>query len=413
MKKIFDEICVIGLGFVGLTTALSFANKNYKVLGVDNNKKLVSLLQKNKIPFFEPHLREKLKKLQKNKKLFINSKLNLDKNKNYLIFICVGTPLKNNSFYDLDNLIKVVKLVEKQASKKAYIFIKSTILPGTTKKINKIIKNKNIVACNNPEFLREGNAWEDFNYADKIVVGYEKSIFKKITLKIYKKFNGKIILVNSDTGEIIKQLSNAMLSTLISFSNNFALLAEKYSGINIKSAFDAIKLDKRFYGNPAQISSYLHPGFGFGGYCLPKDISAIAKFSQKYNQSSFFRNVIKVNKDIFNMQLNKILSKIKKNNTIFFLGLSFKEGTDDIRFSQPLKLAKELIKRDNKKIILCDNLAFNNLKNYFKKENIKVVKKPYYNNKILYILCNKENIFLNFLKRIPKKQIIDLKYTLN
>jgi len=131
VKKIFDEICVIGLGFVGLTTALSFANKNYKVLGVDSNEKLVSSLQKNKIPFFEPHLGEKLKKLQKNKKLFINSKLKLDKNKNYLIFICVGTPLKKNSFYDLDNLIKVVKLVEKQVSKKAYIFIKSTILPGT------------------------------------------------------------------------------------------------------------------------------------------------------------------------------------------------------------------------------------------------------------------------------------------
>ncbi len=413
MNKIFDEICVIGLGFVGLTTALSFANKNYKVLGVDSNEKLVSSLQKNKIPFFEPHLGEKLKKLQKNKKLFINSKLKLDKNKNYLIFICVGTPLKKNSFYDLDNLIKVVKFVEKQVSKKAYIFIKSTILPGTTKKINKIIKNKNIIACNNPEFLREGNAWKDFNYADKIVVGYEKNIFKEITLKIYKRFNGKIILVNSDTGEIIKQLSNSMLSTLISFSNNFALLAEKHSGIDIKSAFDAIKLDKRFCGNPAQISSYLHPGFGFGGYCLPKDISAIAKFSQKYNQSSFFRNVIKVNKDIFKLQLNKILRKIKKNNTIFFLGLSFKEGTDDIRFSQPLKLAKELIKRDHKKIVLCDNLAFNNLKKYFVKENIKVVKKPYYSNKILYILCNKEKIFLNFLKKIPKKQIIDLKYTLN
>ena len=81
MQKLFDEICVIGLGFVGLTTALSFANKNYKVLGIDNNKKLVSLLKKNKIPFFEPHLKKKLKNLQKNKKLIINSKLDLKKNK--------------------------------------------------------------------------------------------------------------------------------------------------------------------------------------------------------------------------------------------------------------------------------------------------------------------------------------------
>jgi len=410
VQKLFDEICVIGLGFVGLTTALSFANKNYKVLGIDNNKKLVSLLKKNKIPFFEPHLKKKLKNLQKNKKLLINSKLDLKKNKKYLIFICVGTPLRRDSSYDLSSIIKVVKLLEKKVYKNTYIFIKSTITPGTTKKIIKIIKNKKILVCNNPEFLREGKAWNDFNFADKIVVGYENKIFKKIALQIYKKFNAEMILVNSNTGEFIKQLSNAMLSSLISFSNNFALLAEKIEGIDIKTAFNSIKLDNRFFGKPAQISSYLHPGLGFGGYCLPKDISAIAKFSRKYKQSSFFKNVIKINKDIFKVQLNKILKSVKKTEKICLLGLSFKEGTDDIRFSQPLKLARELIKKKYEKIILCDNLAFDNLKKNFGNKNIKVIKKPSYDKQTYYILCNKEDLFINFLKKIPTKQVIDLRY---
>ncbi len=412
MKKLFDEICVVGLGFVGLTTALSFADKNYKVIGIDKDEKLVKSLENNKIPFFEPFLNKKLKSLKK-KNFSINSQYKLQKNKKYLFFICVGTPLKKNLTYDISNLIKTVKLIEKKVSNDAYIFIKSTILPGTTKKIENLIKKKNIIICNNPEFLREGHAWKDFNYADKIVVGYEKKIVKEVTQIVYGKFKSKILFVNPETSELIKQLSNALLSTLISFSNNFAMLAEKFKGVDIKSAFDSIKLDGRFFGKPAQISSYIHPGFGFGGYCLPKDIAAISKFSEKYNQSSFFKSVIKINRDIFNMQLNKVLNSTKKNSFICFLGLSFKEDTDDIRFSQPLKFVNALIRRNYKNLILCDKLAFEKLKKIYEKKNIQVLKKPNYNSRTKYILCNKDRVFLRFLKKIPHKQIIDLKYTID
>ena len=120
--------------------------------------------------------------------------------------------------------------------------------------------------------------------------------------------------------------------------------------------------------------------------------------------------MIKINKDIFKVQLNKILKSVKKTEKICLLGLSFKEGTDDIRFSQPLKLARELIKKKYEKIILCDNLAFDNLKKNFGNKNIKVIKKPSYDKQTYYILCNKEDLFINFLKKIPTKQVIDLRY---
>ena len=116
-----------------------------------------------------------------------------------------------------------------------------------------------------------------------------------------------------------------MLSSMISFSNNFALLAEKHKNIDIKKSFNAIQLDKRFFESPSEISSYIFPGIGFGGYCLPKDIEAISKFAKKYRQHNFFQNIIKINSDIFKMHLQKILNNTKKNQTIFIMGLSFKE----------------------------------------------------------------------------------------
>ena len=113
------------------------------------------------------------------------------------------------------------------------------------------------------------------------------------------------------------------------------------------------------------------------------------------------------------MQLNKVLNNTKKNSFICFLGLSFKENTDDIRFSQPLKLVDALIRRNYKNLILCDKLAFDRLKNIYEKKNIKILKKPKYSSNIKYILCNKDGMFLRFLNKIPNKQIIDLKYTIN
>ncbi len=411
MKKLIDEIIVVGLGFVGLTTALSFSNKKFKVTGFDINPKLISLLNNGKIPFNEPLLNKNLKKSISSKRISFTNSIKFSENKNYAIFICVGTPVNKESDYDLKSLIKTLEMIQKEVKNKCHVYIKSTVLPGTTEYLRKkIIKNKDVKIASNPEFLREGKAWEDFNKADKIVIGFDDEEFINISKKLYYGFKGKLIFVNSSTAEFIKQISNAMLSSMISFSNNFALLAEKFDNIDIKSAFRAIQLDKRFFGYPSQISSYIYPGLGFGGYCLPKDIEAIHNFSKKFKQDKFFENVIKVNKDIFDLHLKKILSKVKKKQMICILGMSFKEGTDDIRDSRSIKLVNELLKRKYSNLILCDKLANQELKKIYKTENVKIISKPYYNKNIIYVLGNTDNLYLSFLKKIPSFQIIDTRY---
>ncbi len=413
MNKNSFEICVFGLGFVGLTTALSFADRNFTVFGVDKNIDLLKNLKKGKIPFNEPYLDNKLKKVLKNNRFKIREEIQFKKNKKYIVFICVGTPVKNNSEYDLKSIFNVIEYIKKNIKNKCYLFLKSTVLPGTTKFIkNNIINDKMIKICSNPEFLREGQSWMDFNKADKIVIGSDNIDIKKVSKILYKNFKGELIYVNSDTAEFIKQLSNAMLSSLISFANNFAILAEKFKNIDVKKSFRAIQLDKRFFGNPSEISSYIYPGIGFGGYCLPKDIEAISKFSKKYKQDNFFQNIIKINKDIFKMHLKKILDATNKNETIFIMGLSFKEKTDDIRYSKTIRLTDELIKRNYKKIVLCDKYAYQKLLERYKKNNIKIVKKPYYKKDVIYVLGHRDKSFVNFLKKLPKKQIIDTRYSL-
>lgn len=407
------EICVFGLGFVGLTTALSFAEKNYKVIGIDQNQNLLNELNRGIVPFNEPYLQNKLRKNLNKKYLSLSSGIKFDKKKNYIIFICVGTPVDIRSEYNLTSIKKIIKYINLNANTNCYLFLKSTVIPGTAEMIKKkLIKNKKVKICSNPEFLREGKAWLDFNNADKIVIGYDDEIFFKISKKIYKNFKGKFVFVNLATAEFIKQTSNAMLSNMISFSNNLALLAEKFKEIDIKEIFKAIHLDKRFYGYPSQISSYIYPGLGFGGYCLPKDIEALSNFSKKFNQDYFFKNIIKVNNDIFQHHLNKILLKTNKKSKIFILGLSFKENTDDIRQSKTINLTNELLKRNYKDIILIDRLASEKLKKLYKNNKaVKVFAKSFYKKNSMYVIGSTDKYYLNFLKKIPNKQIIDTKYS--
>jgi len=412
MKNNFDQICVVGLGFVGLTTALSLTNKNLKIIAVDKDKKLINNLKKNKVPFKEPNLNEKLKKALLDKKIVFQNNLNFIKNKNYVFFICVGTSVNRYNEYDLSSVKKILKEIYIKNSNKNYIYLKSTVLPGTVKSLSDNFDKNKLLICSNPEFLREGFAWEDFNKADKIVIGYDDGDFIKLSKIIYKNFEGKFVFVNSSTAEFIKQLSNALLSNLISFSNLFALLGEKIGGIDINESFKSLKLDKRFYGKPALISSYVHPGIGFGGYCLPKDISALSKFSLKRINNSLFENIIDINAKIFKMHFNKIISLVSKKDKLYILGLSFKDGSDDLRFSKSLELVNKLLKKKYKNLVLCDLLATDNLKKLYKNYKFKIQKNPIYEKKAFYVLCSTNKKYINFLNKVPKEQIIDTKYKL-
>ena len=405
------KINVIGLGFVGLTTAIALASKKFEVYGVENHLKKLNLLKKNIIPFFEPLLKEKLIEAKKSSKLFLNDKILLSKKKINVIFICIGTPAYKNGDTNLTYIINFLKKIKKNIGNEKVLFvIKSTVPPLSSQKFKKIFKNnKNINFCSNPEFLREGSAWYDFFNSGKIVIGCEDLNSKRIMNNIYKGFDDEKIFVNQTTAEFIKYLSNSLLANMISFSNDLAILAEKLGNIDIKKSFYSIKKDARWIGSPANMCSYFHPGLGYGGYCLPKDIKSFKNLANKFSKNSMLNSIDAVNNKILNHQYKKIL-KIKNKN-IFFLGLSFKPESDDLRSSKPIELIKKILKLKKYNIYASDPKSYREAKQIFLDNKITILEKPHKIKNTTYILTTawKENI--NFLKKIPSKNYIDLRYT--
>lgn len=355
-------ITVLGLGFVGLTTALGFAEKGFKVFGYDVNREKISLLADKKIPFYEKGLSEILEKNLDNKFILTNDLKFAIKNSR-IIFLCVGTPSDVDGKADLKYIKLAIDDILNNLSKedKKIIVIKSTIPPSTTKKDlwnyieNKgYIVGKDIYLANNPEFLREGHAWNDFIQPDRIVIGAEEDFSKKELEKIYKPFNAPLHFVSLNSGEFIKYLSNTLLSTLISYSNEMSMIASAVGDIDIQKSFKILAEDKRWTGSPAAMSTYAYPGCGFGGYCLPKDTQAMSYKAKEYGiESKILNSVLDVNVDIKTFWVNKILKEINADSKIGILGLSFKPCSDDIR-QTPAKDIIELLIRD----------GFNNLSAY-------------------------------------------------
>ena len=281
-------ITVVGLGFVGLTTALGFSQKNFQVYGYDVDRYRIALIKKCQIPFYEPHLGKACESYLGNN-FIISDSLQEAVSKSEVIFICVGTPNGEEESTDLTYLYNAIEETLKGFDKDDYkvLVIKSTIPPSTTQdKIKPFVEKfgfsvgKDIGLANNPEFLREGYAWDDFVYPDRIVIGVEDEKTIGILNHYYKPFAAPIHKVSLNTGEFIKYLSNTLLSSLISYSNEMSMVANNIGGIDIPKAFKILHEDKRWFGKPAKMTSYVYPGCGFGGYCLPKDTMAIRSFSE-------------------------------------------------------------------------------------------------------------------------------------
>jgi UDPglucose 6-dehydrogenase len=408
-------IYVIGLGFVGLTTAIGLAFKGNKVVAVDNDKEKITQLKNNIIQFHEPHLKENLHKVTVNKSLKLENSINLKNCENYF-FICVGTPNKINGSIDLriinDAIKNIIKIINKKNIRKNnYIIIKSTVVPGTVEYFNNSYKSiKNLYFISNPEFLREGHAWKDFVFPDKIVIGSKNKFISKKIKNLYKKFNSKYFMLSDKASEFLKYLSNTALANMISFSNEMVMLAEKNNIKEISSIFNALHTDKRWYGNPSGMSKYIYPGVGFGGYCLPKDLSALIQYSRfKKIKTPILDSVLKTNQIIFNYQFDKVRKKLKKNSKIYLLGMSFKPFSDDLRESVSLNFAKKLHKLNFKNLIICDPLCGEELKKKF--DNLKIILEPKVENNSVYILLTAWPQYVRFVEKNRNLKIFDLRYT--
>jgi UDPglucose 6-dehydrogenase len=359
-------ITVIGLGFVGLTTALGFSDKGYSVYGYDIDQKKKEKLRKGTIPFYEPYLDEKLNQ-HLNKGFTIVDDLQEAVNNSKVIFLCVGTPSKPDGSAYLGYILDAIKSIAAYIKKPNFkvLVLKSTIPPSaTSKSIKQYIESLgfkvgvDIGLTNNPEFLREGYAWEDFMNPDRIVIGQEEDKSGQIVEKIYQSFNAPIYRVSLNTGEFIKYLSNTLLATLISFANEQSLIAKSIGDIEIKKSFQVLHLDKRWFGDPAKMASYVYPGCGFGGYCLPKDTMALVNQSFKNSYSpQLLTGTLKVNEAIKEFAVNDVAGKVEENEYIGILGLAFKPNSNDIRDTPAKSIIEGLLQKGYKNIIAYDPMA--------------------------------------------------------
>lgn len=416
-------ISVLGLGFVGLTTALGFSEKGFKVCGFDVDSEKLKSIGSNKIPFYEEGLQEILEKNLGNNFTLKNSLKDCIKDSK-VIFLCVGTPSDESGKADLTYLLNAINEILENTEKgsKKLIITKSTIPPSTTK--NHVIPfiegkgfiiGKDIFVANNPEFLREGHAWGDFIEPDRVVVGTEDDYSKELLGQIYAPFNAPIHFVSLNTGEFIKYLSNTLLSTLISYANEMSMIAASIGEIDTKTAFNILHQDKRWSGSPCAMSSYAFPGCGFGGYCLPKDTQAMVYKAGEFDyEAKILRNVLNVNNEIKPFWIDKITQDLPKDVHIGILGLSFKPNSDDIRQTPSKIIIDMLLAKGYKNLYAYDPIA-NELfdKVYNLPLHYKNSVKDIANSCEIIVIATAWQEFADNQEYLKDKRVYDLRYILN
>ena len=370
-----DNVTIIGLGFVGLTTAAFFAKNGIKAYGIDNDIIRMKALKKMKIPFFEPKLDYYVRNALSSEMLVLNNDLYGSVKNSKFVFICVGTPIDKHGKVDLTNITKVSKDIGtaiKDINRYKVICVKSTVPPKTTEEIiltkiedasNKI-RYKDFGITFIPEFLSEGSAIEDITKPYKNVIGAnDTKSFLSIDNFMSYIYGAEIhtIKTNIISAELIKYANNAFLATKISFINTIANVCNVLPGADVDIVAKALGLDPRI-GH-----QFLVAGPGYGGSCLPKDLSG---FILSCEETGYDPILLKAVGDVNKDQLIIIMNILKKSlgtlkgKSISILGTAFKKNTDDIRESVSINLIREL-KKSLARINVHDPKALGNTKKIF------------------------------------------------
>ncbi len=342
------KIAVIGAGYVGLVTGACLANLGNDVICVDIDDEKVSNLRKGIIPFFEPGLRDLVEMNLAQKRLMFTTDSELAISNSEVVFIAVGTPSDGNGRADLSAVFAVADHIAKYMDSYKVIIVKSTVPVGTVHKIRDHIKQKmkrqvDFDVVSNPEFLREGEAVNDFMIPDRIVIGIDNGKAKDVMLALYRpveRTGRPVMITDVRSSELIKYASNAMLATRISFMNELSHLCEKV-GADVKVIAKGIGLDSRI--GPR----FLQAGIGYGGSCFPKDVRALVEMMKEHGCSSMLLESVE---GVNEVQKHSLLPKIQKlvpdlkGKKIAVWGLSFKPKTDDMREAPSIVVIRELQK---------------------------------------------------------------------
>src|ERR687886_1867513 len=332
-----EPIGVIGTGYVGLVTAAGFAELGSDVWCIDIDEAKIEGLEQGRIPIWEPGLEELVERHRG--RLHFSTDLADALDNARLLFVAVGTPPTYSGDADLSAVNAVVEAMP--ASDRHALVMKSTVPVGTGETIKRVFaeqeKGFSYVSC--PEFLKEGSAVKDFLHPDRVVIGDDADWAGDAVAELYAPLDAPVIRTDINSAEMVKLASNAFLATKISFINEIANVCEE-TGADVVEVARGMGLDDRI--GP----KFLQAGIGFGGSCLPKDVSALKQLAG--NSGYHFQllsSVIEVNE----LQKRRVIGKLERHlgklrgKTVALLGVAFKAGTDDTREAPSIVLAARLL----------------------------------------------------------------------
>ena len=357
------RLAVIGCGYVGLVTGACLAAAGHEVFCTDIDETRIDQLKAGKVPIYEQHLEEVLKRAVADKKITFTADAGEAIRAGEVIFICVGTPPKESGEADLSAIDHVARQVAKEARTSKLVVEKSTVPALTGIQLQKAMAaysrgaELKFQVASNPEFLREGTAVGDFFHPDRIVVGVEDEDSAAKLREIYrpileKKFHcpvhadkcpvspaGELLVTTINSAELIKHASNSFLALKISYANVISDLCERI-GADVEEVTHAMGLDPRIG------TQFLKAGLGFGGFCFPKDIQAFIHLSASVGVDfEMLKAAERVNKQRIDRYFEKIRKAlwVVKGKRVAVLGLAFKANTDDIRFAPALEVMRRLL----------------------------------------------------------------------
>lgn len=367
-----EKIAIFGTGYVGLVTGVCLARVGNIITCVDTDERKIALLQNGGCPIYEPRLKEYMTEMISlgRLKFFVNAREAVENND--VIMIAVGTPPNEDGSADLRHVLDVATTIGKHINGYKVVVTKSTVPPLTGDKVvDSICKSSDkflhklfdFDVVSNPEFLKEGNAIDDFLKPDRIVIGTDSERARSVMELLYRPFmrqGYKVIFMSRISAELTKYAANAMLATRISLMNEIAKIAEGY-GANIEQIRQGVGSDARIG------KQFLYAGPGYGGSCFPKDIKALSQVADDVCVEALLLDAVtevnQLQRVFFAQKIMKYYGDDVKGKRFAVWGLSFKADTDDVRESPAIAILDFLLER-GATIIAYDPEAMNNFESY-------------------------------------------------
>jgi UDPglucose 6-dehydrogenase len=351
------KICMVGTGYVGLVSSVCFAEMGNEVNCVDTDRELVGKLNSGQAHIFEPGLEDLLMRNHKEGRLTFTADLAQGLHGAKAVFICVGTPSLPDGSCDLSYVRAVAEEIGRKMTAPLVVVDKSTVPVGTADMVRGVIaaelKKRDLdldfFVASNPEFLKEGDAVNDFMRPDRVVVGTDSEQAAELLKVLYEPFarsRDKFIVMSVRSAEMTKYAANCMLAAKISFINEIANICEQV-GADVHEVRAGIGSDHRIGFH------FIYPGLGYGGSCFPKDVKAMLRTARDFNfEPELLDAVDKVNESQKLRMAGRIADYFStgagggtgiKGKTLALWGLAFKANTDDLRESAPVAIVRNLI----------------------------------------------------------------------